>query len=240
MFFKQNMGLPFMAAVAGGMFVLLAAEWRRTRSFRAALRSQAALVLAGMVIALLIGAGLIAATAGLGNYFHWTVQFAAQRRLPGLASMLSVYQQPSFAWTLPTIAAGLVLCHTRFIARLWVRIAALCLLVAPFAGSLIYLLIDDVADERADNLLALWPLLLLAALVAAAVRIAAGRHARPDDSFFRAGCHSWHVTVAATLGIDVRALAFADGVGGLLGRHSAGGGPVRWRSAPRPPSPRHF
>jgi hypothetical protein len=66
-FFKQNMGLPFMAVVAGGMFALLAAEWLRTGSFRAARRSEAALVLAGLGMALLIGAGLIAATAGVGN-----------------------------------------------------------------------------------------------------------------------------------------------------------------------------
>jgi hypothetical protein len=173
-FFKQNMGLPFLAAVAGGMAVLLTGELRRTRSLRAAIRSQAAFVLAGMAIALLIGAALIAATAGIGNYIHWTVQFAAQRRLPGLATMLSVYEQPSFAWALPTIAAGLIPCHTRFIARLWVRIAAVCLVAAPFAGSVIYLFMDDVADERADNLLALWPLLLVAALVVALFELRRG------------------------------------------------------------------
>ena len=174
LFVKQNMGLPFMAAVACGTFALLAVEWLRTPSFRAARRSEAALILAGMGMTILLGAGLIAATAGLGNYFHWTVQFAAQRRLPGLGLILSVYQQPSFVWTLPVLAAGLVLCHTRFIGRMWVRIAALCLLTAPFAGSLIYLLIDDVADERADNLLALWPLLLLAALLAALLELRRG------------------------------------------------------------------
>src|SRR4051812_29533548 len=39
---KQNMGLPFLAAVAAGMFVLLALDGRKTRSLSAVLRSQPA------------------------------------------------------------------------------------------------------------------------------------------------------------------------------------------------------
>jgi hypothetical protein len=163
LFFKQNMGIPFLAAVGAGMFFLLAAKWVHAGSVRAIGRSQPALVLTGIVAALLIALALISATAGLGNYLHWTVQFAAQRRLPGLGSMLAVYSQPAFVWTLPTLAAGLILCHTALIARMWARATAFCLIAAPFAGSLIFLFIDDDADERADNLLALWPLLLLAA-----------------------------------------------------------------------------
>jgi hypothetical protein len=88
--------------------------------------------------------------------------------------MLAVYSQPSFVWTLPTLAAGLILCHTRFISRLWARVAAFCLIAAPFAGSLIFLFLDDDADERADNLLALWPLLLLVAAVAALLQLRRG------------------------------------------------------------------
>jgi len=79
--------------------------------------------------------------------------------------MLGVFNQPSFAWTLPALVSGLILCHTRLITRLWARIAAFCLVAAPFAGSLIFLLTNDDADDRADNLLALFPLLVLAALV---------------------------------------------------------------------------
>ena len=174
LFFKQNIGLPFLAAVAAGGIVLVCAEWMRTRSLHVTIASQATLVLAGTGFALLACAGMIGVTAGVGNYVHWTVGFAAQRRLPGVASMLSVYEQPSFVWTLPTFAAGLILCNTRWITRWWARIAALSLMAAPFAGSLIFLLIDDDADERADNLLALWPLLLLAALMMAAFELRRG------------------------------------------------------------------
>ena len=167
LFFKQNIGLPFLAIVAVGLIVLLAIEARQAHSLSPALRSQAVFILAGMAAALGVALAGIAATAGLGNYYHWTVQFAAQRRMPGIGPMLSVYEQPALVWALPALAAGLLLCHSNWIARWWARIAAFLLIAAPFTGSLIYLILDDVADERADNLLALWPLLLLAVAVAA-------------------------------------------------------------------------
>jgi hypothetical protein len=174
LFFKQNMGLPFLAAVAGGVLVLMAIDAVRQGSIAAILRSRYFFVLAGMAIALFASLAVIASTAGLGNYLHWTVQFAAQRRFPGLVYMLADYQQPSLLWTLPTLGAGLALCCSRFIARWWARIAALCLILAPFAGCLVFLLINDDADERADNLLALWPLLLIVALVIALFELRRG------------------------------------------------------------------
>ena len=174
LFFKQNIGLPFVPVVAAGMLVLLAVNLRQPRSVTSALRSQPALALAGMIAALIVVMAAIAATAGLGNYFRWTIHFAAQRRLPGLASMLAVYLQPSFVWTLPILAAGLILCFSRFIESLWARLLSFGLIAAPFAGSLIFLLLDDDADERADNLLELWPLLLLVALAIALIELCRG------------------------------------------------------------------
>jgi hypothetical protein len=174
LFFKQNMGLPFLAVVAVGFLLLLAVDFRATRSFRITFKSCPALVLAGMTVALFASLAALAAAPGLGNYFHWTVQFAAQRRLPGVASMLGVYREPSLLWTLPTLGIGFGLCHTRFIAQRWARIIAFCFIAAPFAGSLIFLFIQDDADDRADNLLALWPLLLLATLVMALLELRRG------------------------------------------------------------------
>jgi hypothetical protein len=173
-FFKQNMGLPFLAAVGAGVLLLLVLEFVRARSTRSALRSQSAFVLAGMASALLLGLAAIASTAGIGNYLHWTVQFAAQRRLPGLAPMLSVYREPSLVWTLPALSAGVALGCTRLVERWWARIAAMCLMAAPLAATLLLLLMQDDAEDRADNLLALWPLLLLAGLVVAAFELRRG------------------------------------------------------------------
>ena len=70
-------------------------------------------------------------TAGLGNYIHWTIQFAAQRRLPGFSDMLGVYRGPSLLWMLPSVAAGLLLLHSRT-AKALGAIAAFTLLAAPF------------------------------------------------------------------------------------------------------------
>jgi len=64
-------------------------------------------------------------------------------------------------WTLPTLAAGLLLLHSRYASKLWGEILGICLVSAPFLGSIVFLFLNDDLDERGDNLLALWPLLLL-------------------------------------------------------------------------------
>jgi hypothetical protein len=163
-FFKQNMGLPFLlAVVAGALFLLVLRRFRSFSEPRDYPDRSAGLLrfLAAIVVVLLGSVALLQATVGLNNYVHWTVQFAGQRRLPGLGDMLAVYVQPSFVWTLPSFAAGLILLYPRWAARLWVRLCAAVLLGAPFVGSLVYLFLNDDLDERGDNLLALWPLLLL-------------------------------------------------------------------------------
>jgi hypothetical protein len=163
LFVKQNMGLPFLAAVIAGLLVLIVAQGVRSGSVRAAVWSKHAAALIGMLGAMTIALVTIGATAGLHNYFYWTVEFAAKRRMPGLASMMSVYAQPSLLWMAPALAAGLLLCWSRFAHAMWGKVFALALMAAPFVYSLIFLLVQDDADERADNLLALWPLWILAA-----------------------------------------------------------------------------
>ncbi len=174
-FFKQNMGLPFLLVVVAGILALLG-HVRRSRQLLGDMPSPATLlrVLLAIVVSLLAGIALIQITAGLGNYLHWTVQFAGQRRLPGFADMLGVYEQPSFAWTLPCAGCGLILLCLPLASRLWARIAAFCLLSAPLIGSLVFLFLNDDLDERADNLLALWPMLLLLAAAVALIELRKG------------------------------------------------------------------
>jgi hypothetical protein len=100
-------------------------------------------------------------TAGLHNYFRWTIQFAAERRLPGLASMLDVYAEPSLLWWLPCVAVAVVVLRRRVVRASWARLAALVLLTAPFLWTVVNLLLTPDSDDRADSLLALWPLLLV-------------------------------------------------------------------------------
>lgn len=162
-FFKQNIGLPFLAAVCGLTVLALIAD--RSGLFKPSAleswRKPLLTLLTGIAGALSGALMLVHFTVGIGNYFHWTIQFAAQRRLPGLQQMLSVYSDPQLLWKLPCILAALVIL-SRFKAR-WSRPVALIALAAPFVYTLCTLFIYDDADERGDSLLALWPMLLILA-----------------------------------------------------------------------------
>jgi hypothetical protein len=184
-FFKQNMGLPFLLTTLGAVLVLLIrpkltplhpsqtpgapcpshlGTWDSTNPnspFQPTLRPLMAFA-AGACAGLLAALLALECTAGLGNYLHWTIQYAGQRRLPGLSLMLGVYRDPTLAWTLPCVAVALVLLWLGP-RRLWPHITAFALLAAPFLFTLASLLLYDDADERGDSLLALWPLLLVLA-----------------------------------------------------------------------------
>jgi len=176
-FFKQNMGLPFLFAVVSGIVLLLVSKWiaaRRGIPSVAEDISRWLAILAAIAISLFIAVTLIQATAGLGNYLHWTVQFAAQRRLPGFATALSAYTDPTLIWTLPCAGAGLILLCLPLVRRLWAQAIALCLFAAPFAGTFVFLLNDDDPGDRADNLLSLWPMLLLLTATVAMLELRKG------------------------------------------------------------------
>jgi hypothetical protein len=160
LFFKQNIGLPLLTAAIALILLLLIA--RRVRRIPVA-RGSAELgtILCGAAAALLAAALLVHFTCGLANYIHWTIQFAAQRRLPGFGDMLGVYAEPSLLWWLPAVAAALVLLRSRFAKALWVRLVVLGLLASPFVWTLTGLFLSTDADDRASSLLALWPLLLV-------------------------------------------------------------------------------
>jgi hypothetical protein len=179
LFFKQNIGLPFLA-VAFGLILLLIVAQRVRRKFTPHTAP-------ANLVALLIGAFaticaailLLHFTAGVRNYLHWTIQFAAERRLPGLPSMLAIYAEPSLLWWLPCVAAALVILRIHC-SKSWVphpfrvlcemggkqgdhfrSACALLLLAAPFLWTLISLALSDDSEDRAATLLALWPLLLI-------------------------------------------------------------------------------
>ncbi|MGA2806828.1 MAG: hypothetical protein ABSE87_01770 [Terracidiphilus sp.] len=162
-FFKQNIGLPLLLVALSLVLLLLIVK--RMRHARAShvdpgVRALAAVLAGGM--ASLAAAGLLLHfTVGLGNYLHWTIQFASQRRLPGLADMLGVYDEPLLLWWLPAIAIALFLLRSRLGKALWVRLVALALLTSPFLWTLGDLCLSPDSEDRASDLLALWPLLLV-------------------------------------------------------------------------------
>ena len=176
MFFKQNMGLPLLLVAVGAvLFVLVLIGLRRETASSSEPEARLLFsVLAGAAVAFSLAALALHCTAGLGNYIHWTIQYAGQRRLPALSLMLGVYSDPTLAWTLPCVAIALILLRLPHSSRgfsarrvgshsRWLRIAAFVLLAAPFVFTLASLLIYDDADERGDALLALWPLVLVLA-----------------------------------------------------------------------------
>ncbi len=166
LFFKQNMGLPFLAAAAGAVLLVLAKRWFSSERSEIA---ELIFALAGAGASLLAAALVVHFTAGIGNYLHWTMSFAAQRRLPGLDTILSIYLDSSLLWTLPCIGTGLILLRAARGKARWLQMPAFALLAAPFLFTLASLVIYDDPDDRATCLLELWPLLLvLAAALAAA------------------------------------------------------------------------
>jgi len=166
LFCKQNMGVPFLLVAIGAVLLSLAlgglSDGRRQNSPAAPRSLTLFSVLAGACLALAIAVLVLHWTAGIGNYLHWTIEYAGQRRLPGFSLMLGVYHDPTLLWTLPCIAVALVLLWVG--SKLpWMRIAAFALMAAPFLFTLASLFLYDDADERGDSLLALWPLLLVLA-----------------------------------------------------------------------------
>ncbi len=169
LFVKQNMGLPFLVAALGSVALLLCANLFRRQKPGADQVSTPTLlaVLAGAVTTLLAALLVLHFTAGVGNSIHWTIRFAAQRRLPGLPVMIAMYSDPSLHWTLPAAVAALILLTwrptTSFLRR-WIAIPAFLLFAAPFffALSALWLYYDD-PDSFGDMLMTLWPILMLLA-----------------------------------------------------------------------------
>ncbi len=163
LFFKQNIGLPFLAAAIVLILLLLIARQLRRGAALQSSPGVAALgaILAGAVTTLVAAGLLLHFTCGLHNYIHWTIQFAGERRMPGFHDMLGVYAEPSLLWWLPSVVAALALLRSRLGKAMWARFIALGLLAAPFVWTLASLLFPSDADDRADSLLALWPLLLV-------------------------------------------------------------------------------
>jgi hypothetical protein len=181
LFFKQNIGLPFLLVTLASVALVVIVRLRQ----RVSVAPQVGFV-AGASATLAAALLLIHATAGLHNYFFWTITFAAQRRLIGPGVLLYIYHQPSLLWTLPASLAAFALLR----CDKWVphpfralygkgesqprlfrlcSIAAFLLLAAPFFWIIVGFALSDDPSDRADQLLSLWPhLLLLAAILAVA------------------------------------------------------------------------
>jgi hypothetical protein len=181
LFIKQNTGLAFFASAAVCVAWMLLCGIRR-----------AWLLVAGAAVGLAGSVALIQFFFGLGNYLHWTIGFAASRRLPGVATMLGVYQDSSLLWPAASFAAGIILWMgsqrlarsaspdntesrpheiKKWIAGSPARWIAAALLLYPFAASVAALFLEDNDSDRIEALLRLWPIVLVTALLFALARI---------------------------------------------------------------------
>ena len=164
LFFKQNIGLAFLAAVVLYVAISAWSAWKRKESL-----ASAAWLAAGILAALIGAISTIQLTVGLRSYYYWTVTFASERRLPGLGILMSTYHQQSLLWTIPAAIAGVALIRWTKWPRPVTDLLATLLLSAPFLWTLLSLTLTSDADDRADQLLGLWPhLLILGAMVAVA------------------------------------------------------------------------
>lgn len=175
LFAKQNIGLAFLATSLALVVLLLVAERLWPERVRTRGRALAAVAL-GAAGALAFELALLEATVGLGNYLHWTIGFAATRRMPALAAMVGMYSGGFLLWALAASLGGLALLRgplakRRWAQSAWTRRAAFLLLASPWLYALATLLIYDNAEDQGDALLALWPPVLALAAALMGVRL---------------------------------------------------------------------
>ena len=175
LFTKQNTGLAFLGSVGLGLAVLMGIECRNRLPI-----AGYAWTLAGAASGLLAALLLIIATAGLANYAHWTIRFAASRRLPSLADMLGVYRNLTLPfWIAAFIAGALLLGMNSKRTRQWINrkralmlsLLSVSLMSAPFAWTVLCLFFEENSSDRAERLLDLWPFLLITAFVVAILNL---------------------------------------------------------------------
>jgi hypothetical protein len=160
LFVKQNTGLVFLACIGSSLAFLASVNLRRAKSVNLFLY-----VFAGILTAFIAALALIHHFAGLTNYWHWTIQFASERRTPQIADMLQPFQNYDLLIWLACAIAGIFLARgaskrTGKLTRVLIA-AAILLITAPFIWSVIYLFLDDDPSSRAERLLALWPFVLI-------------------------------------------------------------------------------
>ena len=162
LFSKQNIGLAFLGAVMLSLAVLMAVNRRRNQSVKGYL-----ILSAGAAAGLAIAAAIIHSTAGLGNYWFWTMTYAQMRRTPSVNEMLSVYQDWSlFVW-IPLMAIGAILFWRNRTAKSLLNVPAILLMSAPFIWTVVYLFINADNSERAERLVGVFPLMFIVSGAAA-------------------------------------------------------------------------
>ena len=166
-FVKQNMGLAFLLTTLAGVTLVAIVEKIRGEAI-----GRYVLIVIAAAAALSIALLLIHVTAGMKNYWHWTIQFAAERRTPARAEMIEIYKSKAVLWSILLFAIGFALswfARKRLLS--WLSVVSGVVMASPFTWPAIYLLLDRDSSERADRLLNIWPLVLIVSLVLTIITI---------------------------------------------------------------------
>ena len=162
LFFKQNIGLAFLGSTGIALLVMIArGAWKKT-----AIR-QYLYILGGIAAGLGAALVFIHYTVGIDNYKYWTITFAALRRTPSFADMLSVYADWKLALLTAIFLLGAFLMRQNAHIKRWPSVVSVVLMSIPFIWPVVYLLIDQDASERAEQLVGVWPLVLIASFALA-------------------------------------------------------------------------
>ena len=166
LFIKQNTGLAFLLTTGIAVAALGMTEMVRRRPMR-----RYVLTVAGAILGLASALLLIQFAAGLNNYQHWTIRFAASRRTPALTEMIGIYKDQTLLLWIGLIACGAILWWLGRRGNRLLMLLSAGMITAPFVWPAIYLLREHDPSERADHLLALWPVLLISSFVVAVITI---------------------------------------------------------------------
>jgi hypothetical protein len=166
LFVKQNTGLALLSAASLSLIFLIVWQSMQRKPVRPFLIT---LLSAGTALAIAIV--LIHRAAGLGNYWQWTIRFAAERRTPARGEMLGIYTDKMILVWLAFIVAGIVLFRLNRNRNKLLLILTATLVSVPFIWPAIYLLRDSDPSERADRLINIWPVLLIVCFISAIVTI---------------------------------------------------------------------
>lgn len=157
LFVKQNIGLAFLGSTCIALLIMIIVGLRRKTAVRPYL-----LLIAGSVFGFALALLIIHYTVGIENYKYWTFTFAAMRRTPSVADMLSIYADWKLGLWTAILLLGAFLTRQNAHVRSWPSIISIILLAMPFVWPVVYLFIDTDASERAERLAGLWPLVLIA------------------------------------------------------------------------------
>lgn len=160
LFSKQNIGLALIGTVGLSLLVLIGINLRRKESIKPYL-----LLLVGLAVGFGIAVLIIHNTAGLENYYFWTMTFAQMRRTPSFADMLSVYADWSLIIWISLFAIGAIILLKS--SKIWLNYLAVLLMSAPFLWTVIYLFLDADNSERAERLVGVYPFIFIVSFVIA-------------------------------------------------------------------------